>query len=52
MERFERSTVQQMGILNWNEEKDTISNLKYTSKIHSTLQVKKFNPLYTETFTF
>ena len=52
MEPFERSTVQLMGILVRNEEKDTINSFRYGSKTHSTLQCKKDIPLYAEHLHF
>ena len=52
MEPFERSTIQLMSILVRNEEKDTISSFRYSSKTHSTLQCKKYIPLYAEHLYF
>ena len=48
MEPFERSTVQLMSVLIRTEEKDVINSFKYSSKTHSTLQDKKYIPLYAE----
>ena len=48
MEPFERSTVQLMSVLIRTEEKDVINSFKYSSKTHSTLQNKKYIPLYAE----
>ena len=52
IEPFERSTPQLMSILARNEEKDKINNFSYTSKTHSTLEEKKFIPLYTKDLHF
>ena len=52
MEPFGKSTVQLMSILVRDEKKDTINSCRYTSKTHSTLQSKKYIPLYAEFFQF
>ena len=52
MKPFERSTLQLMNILVWNEEKDKINSFLYTSKTHSTLREKQFIPLYAEDLYF
>ena len=52
MEPFERSTLQLMSILERNEEKDKINTFSYSSKTHSTLEEKKFIPLYEEHLHF
>ena len=41
-----------MSILVRNEEKDTINSFRYSSKTHSTLQCKKYIPLYAEHLYF
>lgn len=52
MELFKRSTLQLMSILLRNKEKDKIDPFSYTSKVHSTLEHKKFIPLYAEHLHF
>ena len=52
MEPFERSTLQLMSILERNEEKNKIDTFSYSSKMHSTLEEKKFIPLYAENLHF
>ena len=49
---FERSTLQLMTILERNEDKDRINTFLYTSKTHSTLEEKKFIPLFSEHLHF
>ena len=46
MEPFERFTLQLTGIVVRNGEKDRLNSFPYTSKTHSTLEEKKFIPLY------
>ena len=46
MEPFERSTLQLMSILEINEENDKINTFSYSPKTYSTLEEKKFIPLY------
>ena len=52
MELFKRSTLQLMSILLRNKEKDKIDPFSNTSKVHSTLEDKKFIPLYAEHLHF
>ena len=52
MEPFEKSTAQLMSNLVRDEEKDTINSFRYNSKTHSTLQSKKYFPLYAEHLHF
>ena len=48
----ERPTVQIMSVLNRNVERDIINSFKCSSKTHSTLDDKKFIPLYVEHLHF
>ena len=48
----ERSTVQLMSVLNRNEQRDIINSFKCTAKTLSTLDEKKFIPLYAEHLHF
>ena len=48
MEPYKRSTVQLKSVLCRNEEKYMINSFKYLSKTHSTLENKKYIPLYAE----
>ena len=52
MELFKSSTVQLISILIRSDEKDLINSFKYSSKTHSTLQYKKYIPLYAEHLHF
>ena len=47
----ERSTVQLMGVLNRNMERDITNSFKCSSKTHSTLSDKKFTPFMPKIYT-
>ena len=46
VQAHEQSTIKLMSVLRRNDEKDIINNFKCTAKTHSTLDEKKFVPLY------
>ena len=46
VQAYERWTIQLMSVLSRNDEKDIINNFNCTAKTHSTLDDKKFIPLY------
>ena len=52
IELYERSCLQLMSVLQKNDQKDKINTFHYTSKTHSTMEEKKFIPLYPEHFHF
>ena len=52
IERYGRSTIQLMSVLRRNEEKDVIHSFKYSSKAHSTLENRRYIPLYAEHLHF
>ena len=49
---YERSVLQLLSALNWNEQKDIINSFKYNAKTQSTMDEKKFIPLYAEHIHF
>ena len=49
---YERSCLQLMSIIQRNEEKDQTNSFFYTFKTHSTMEEKKFIPLYAEHLHF
>ena len=49
---YECSVLQLMSVLSRNEEKDIINNSKCNAKTHSTMDEKKFIPLYAEHIHF
>ena len=52
MDPYERSCLQLLSVIKRSEKKDTPNSFFYTSKTHSTLEEKKFIPLYAEHLHF
>ena len=52
MDPYERTCLQLVSVIRRNEEKDKTNTFPYSSKTNSTLQEKKFIPLYAERLHF
>ena len=52
VQAYKRSVLQLMSVLSRNEDKDIINNFKCNAKTHSTIDEKKFIPLYAEDIHF
>ena len=52
MDPYERSCLQLLSVIKKNKEKDTTNSFSCTSKTHSTLEEKKFVPLYADHLHF
>ena len=48
VQAYKQSVLQLMSVLSRNEDKDIINNFKCNAKTHSTMDEKKFIPLYAE----
>ena len=52
VQAYKRSVLQLMSVLSRNEDKDIINNFKCNAKTYSTMDEKKFIPLYAEDMHF
>ena len=52
LEPYERSCLQLISVLQRNDKKDKINTFQYTSKALSTMEEKRFIPVYAEHLHF